>query len=393
MSLKKPILLLFFIIIFSSFVSAAEVGIFDDVFSSIVPEGFNFAHVYEKYGMFIDMIIYLVLFIGVAQATLMKRFEGTGGKTVVVVVGIMLAVGLSVWANEEVNGEPRFMIKDLGPITGALFALIIFSTVYSFVKGVTGNHGFGDKATAGLVAWIFIYYAMQSVFPSVFEFMYSVPFIGPLLGIFTHIAVIAAIFLVVKRFSKGLKFWGKETPTDTSDIDTGFNQAEQAIEKAEEAIEQTQDVEEDITETEDQETKIETKMFKTLDEFYRHLIDLKQGKNVKEELKGIKGILKTLLDELKQLKTLEDKECKQEESILERIKVDGQKDFKDQKVVQLLQKEKSFLNAFEKLLLRAMNTYYNPKAGGIDHAAMCIEQAKRVLQELIFLNEVQKKEN
>src|SRR3989338_243363 len=112
MKQKKLFLLMLIIFVINSAVLAQEERPFQDVISEVLDpiagRGFDLAEIYGKYGMFIDFVIYLVLFIGIAQATLMKHFEGTGGKTVVVVVGIMLAVGLTVWAHQEVDGKPRF---------------------------------------------------------------------------------------------------------------------------------------------------------------------------------------------------------------------------------------------------------------------------------------------
>ena len=81
--MNKKLLLLTIISLFlisSIGVYAAEDSILDSVFGALAGDSFDMTEFYGKYSNFVDFLLYLILFIGIAQMTLGKRFEGRGGK-------------------------------------------------------------------------------------------------------------------------------------------------------------------------------------------------------------------------------------------------------------------------------------------------------------------------
>jgi len=104
----------------------------------------NIAQIYSQYSTIFDFFIFLVLFVGLAQVVYEKRFQGRGGKAVIIAVGVSLAVGLSV-----AEAKFGFNLGSMGGIAGAIliiaFGLLLFHLLNSL--GL-------QKSTA--VAWTFI---------------------------------------------------------------------------------------------------------------------------------------------------------------------------------------------------------------------------------------------
>ena len=71
-------------------------------------QGLQLPVLYDSYATVIDLIIYLILFVGLAKATIGKRFETAG---VPVAIGIALAIGLTL--SERTLG---FSLRTLGPL-------------------------------------------------------------------------------------------------------------------------------------------------------------------------------------------------------------------------------------------------------------------------------------
>ncbi|MFC1606834.1 hypothetical protein ACFL47_02595 [Candidatus Latescibacterota bacterium] len=68
---------LLFIIGLLLFVVPVSASVVDDLFSPF--DGVDFSQTYDQYSSIIDFIIYAIMFVGISQATLGKRFEGKGG--------------------------------------------------------------------------------------------------------------------------------------------------------------------------------------------------------------------------------------------------------------------------------------------------------------------------
>ena len=53
---------------------------------------------YDRFQPFIDVTIYFIFFLSIAQVTLGKHFKDSGGKGVVIAVGLALTAGMFIWA-------------------------------------------------------------------------------------------------------------------------------------------------------------------------------------------------------------------------------------------------------------------------------------------------------
>jgi hypothetical protein len=183
------------------FSSAAS--IFEDFLS---PFGFvNMEHIYHNYAGLIDLIVYAMLFIGLSEATIGKRFESRGGKAVVAAIGISLAVGLSITSRKL-----GFSLASFGPLAASIFiffvGFIIFLGIKSFKTGAV---------PAGALALVFTYFSMRAVTPGFFDWMISNPamsWIHSLILVACLISIYQLIKWILPKSDKGPKrtFFGKE---------------------------------------------------------------------------------------------------------------------------------------------------------------------------------------
>ena len=88
-------------------------------------EYINLANAYDHYSAVIDLFIYGLIFIGVAQVTLGPRFAGRGGKAICAGVGISLAVSLAI-----AERQFGFSLKSFGPIAAGIIILLLGIMVY-----------------------------------------------------------------------------------------------------------------------------------------------------------------------------------------------------------------------------------------------------------------------
>lgn len=124
-------------------------------------EYLNVEDIYDRYSTLIDLLISLLIFVGLAQATLGHRYPGPGGRAVAVGVGLSLAISLLI--AETTWG---FNLKSLGPLAAGIVILVLGVMIYQFLHKAgmsrTGATGaaylaafFGIVAAApGLVDWL-----------------------------------------------------------------------------------------------------------------------------------------------------------------------------------------------------------------------------------------------
>jgi len=199
------ILFLFLILLVSNVFAQ---NVVEDVLSAIAGDDFDITRIYDKYGAFIDIVVYLIVFVGVANATLMKRFKGAGGKAITIGVGIVLAVSLAYWGRST---DPPFTIASFGPFAGFVLALLIFVAIYEIMKGFLRTSTLGGKGKAAIIAFVIVWYGMQTVAPGVTKWVGEIPTIGPVLKAIVSIGLILTIYYIIAHFSKTGLF-GKTSP-------------------------------------------------------------------------------------------------------------------------------------------------------------------------------------
>jgi len=102
----------------------------------------------------IDILVYLLIFIPVARLTLGRRYEGRDGRILSTVVGVVLA--FSLYLAEIGIG---FSIRSLGPVAAGILIFVVGFIIYCMFKVL----GVGST-TAGSVTFILVYFlALGSV--------------------------------------------------------------------------------------------------------------------------------------------------------------------------------------------------------------------------------------
>lgn len=145
-----PLFIIFFTI--SSFVLAS-----DDSFGILFHpfQYLDISSLYNAYHYWVDFFIFLCLFVSVSKLTIGRRFEGREGKALSVVIGLALALSLSL-----LEYRVGFSIKTFGPIAVAILILVVGIVIFSLIKSIgAGNAG------AGSFAFVITYLLIRATLP------------------------------------------------------------------------------------------------------------------------------------------------------------------------------------------------------------------------------------
>jgi hypothetical protein len=183
----RLLLVLFALATSSRFVSASVI---DDLFSPF--DGVDFSRTYDQYSSIIDLFIYAIMFVGISQATLGRRFEGKGGKAVVSAVGMVLAIGLTI--SERTLG---FNLRSFGPLAAGLFIFFVGFMIYMGIK-TAGM----DGASSGSIALVITYFSIRAVAPSFFDWMAGNKYTSWLHAVLL-IAVLISVYRIFRLIMPG----------------------------------------------------------------------------------------------------------------------------------------------------------------------------------------------
>ena len=184
---KKFRITLFALVLLLIAIPLVSANMVDDLLSPLA--GVDFSETYDSYTSIIDFFIYAILFIGLAQVTIGKRFESNGGKAMVVAVGLVLAIGLVI--SESVIG---FNLRSFGPLAAAIFIFLVGLVIFLGIKA------FGMEAVgAASITIVITYFSIRSITPGFFDWMISNPNMAWLHSVLL-IAVIISVFKVIKIF-------------------------------------------------------------------------------------------------------------------------------------------------------------------------------------------------
>jgi len=216
-------------------VLGASTNILDQVLGSISSgKDLVLGQVYQKYPQLIDAIFYFVFFIGISKAVLSKVPTFKDSNTIPVVIGIMLALSMSVFAYMNHIS----LINDLGPYALILIMAVFGIFMYNIMKGTFKWNTIFSIALAGLLVFAIFNIGMIagknakiSSSPAV-QSMQSNKAIQN--GMTTGESILMVMLLIggIKQFGSGIKF-PTATGSEHTDAKTFFPGQTDTLDKVE----------------------------------------------------------------------------------------------------------------------------------------------------------------
>ncbi|HLD15540.1 MAG TPA: hypothetical protein VJB94_03090 [Candidatus Nanoarchaeia archaeon] len=156
--MKKRILALALLILLSLVVSVNAIRYYDSgggYGSASLGNAFDFGNLnllnfYNQYGSYVDMVLFLLIFLGLSRGVFGKHFQ-EGNKTIYVGIGLFLSFALLLY-EEKANFH---VLTEFGPVVLVLFLLIIIFLVSKFLLS-TGRAGIFVMGVTYLVLYYFI---------------------------------------------------------------------------------------------------------------------------------------------------------------------------------------------------------------------------------------------
>lgn len=205
---KKKVLIFICLVVLVGMLSVnvfAAPNLLDTAFKPL--GGLNVAKTYNNYWQIIDTLLYLLFFMGVVQFALEKQFEGRAGKTIIIVFGIMLAIGITIWTSKI-----GFKLGErLGPIAGSVFAILFFIFLVRLFRGKSEEGFIGPSWWLALgAAYIFI----NMIFPELLSQLEKSEWGAFAVAIFNFLFLIALFYGIPTWFSKHFRGEGDEGTGD-----------------------------------------------------------------------------------------------------------------------------------------------------------------------------------
>lgn len=308
---KKYYLLIFFLILSAVSVSA---GLIDDVFGSI---DLNIAEGYENYHVSIDFVLYLLLFISIAQVGLAKFSQQS--KMLPSVMGIILAVAMA-------SAGYMWDFK-LGDLKGYAFLLLITLFIVLIINIFKHLGVSGGKLGTGIT--MLVVYGLINVNEGFSEWLSAIPKVG---GIIDGVMGIALAFGVV------LTIWGlfglwPSNKSPITDVSRGLGGAIGAGAGAPASfMDSFKEKRDEGTRVEDQEVNEEKDIRDDLKKIIGDLDEIQKGGDVGKEQKDLQKRINDLqphINRLAQLGQAEEKIINTLNPELQAKEAEALKDFRD----------------------------------------------------------------
>lgn len=113
---------------------------------------------YDQFSAIVDLVIYILVFVGAAQVTLGRRYPGRGGQAMVIGIGLTLAISM-VLAEERFG----FSIRSFGPMAAGILALLFAIMVYGALRWASLG-----RIRSASIAYAVLALALLVVAPSLF---------------------------------------------------------------------------------------------------------------------------------------------------------------------------------------------------------------------------------
>lgn len=186
-------------------------------------QNLDISSIYDLYHYWLDFFIFLSLFISVAKLTVGRRFGGREGKVLSVVVGLALALSLTL-----LEYRLGFSIKSFGPIAAGILLFLVGVVVFYLVKSV----GVGGMSS-GSIAFMITYFLIRAALPELFLWAEDNPWFA-LVHLILFIAFITSIFKIIDSMFSGrdIKSLGRtlmRSPNPDSNLKRNIDDEKQEI--------------------------------------------------------------------------------------------------------------------------------------------------------------------
>ena len=220
---------------------------------------------YADYSSLFNFALYLILFLGLSRVVFARHFEGRGGKSITIAVGLLMATALAITENR--TGFE--LITVFGPVSVALFigmiGVVLFTLLISFGA---------RKSTAAAATYLVLYLSFTGIATTYHQYLQNRL---PILTAILAVGLIIAIIILIRNVSAGKKESLKEKvwlPAKKS-----FNEIKNKRQAAHDKFEtldtkkmgREKALEKNIIRQEKTATKDTKKIIKTLDRLKTHL--------------------------------------------------------------------------------------------------------------------------
>jgi len=155
-------------------------------------EYLEISFLYNNYSFIIDAVIAFLIFFGVAKVTLGKRFEGRGGRAIIIGIGLALSMGFLL-----MEKSLNFSLRSFGPLAVGIILLLVGFVLYGLLLSLGFNH-----TNSLCLAYIIDYLSLRLVAPNIFDWIANTaPFINGILGLGFLMALFKLIFSLFSRNS------------------------------------------------------------------------------------------------------------------------------------------------------------------------------------------------
>ncbi len=197
----KAVIYLVLFLAFASFALGANP--LDVLFDPI--QGVDFGAFYAANYAFVDTIIYLLIFLGLARFVFSSLYKDKqSSKAITIGIGLALTFGAVFF-----ELRTGFNLGLLGPFAALIILIVFLILVFELIKSISNN----DNVLAASIAIVLGYGLLRSAFFPVYAWLAGFPVGKSLL----HIALIVAfIILIIKIFSLFKGTGGKDSGDESS---------------------------------------------------------------------------------------------------------------------------------------------------------------------------------
>ena len=153
----------------------------------------DIASTYQQNYLFIDFVIYMLIFVGLSKFVFSKRFSGNGGKAILVGVGLILSLSMSVFSYTT-----GFSIGSFGPIAAIILMLLVGMLLFGFIRQIGGS-----SVNSGIGAFIVTYFLMRSVTPEIYDWVAKRSFAAWIDAVLM-LSIPYLVYLLIRKFIPSL---------------------------------------------------------------------------------------------------------------------------------------------------------------------------------------------